>query len=75
MDSIDWQVLTLAFVVMVVGGVRTLKGAFMGSLLIGIVDSFGKFFFPELAMFLMFGLMALILAFRPYGLFSYRGLH
>jgi len=73
--SIDWQVLTLAFVVMVVGGVRTLKGAFMGSLLIGIVDSVGKFFFPELAMFLLFGLMALILAFRPYGLFSYRGLH
>ena len=72
--SIDWQVLTLAFVVMVVGGIRTLKGAFIGSLLIGIIDSLGKFFFPELAMFLMFGVMALILAFRPYGLFSYGGL-
>jgi len=72
--TLDWQVLTLAFVVIVVGGLRTLKGALIGSLLIGIVDSVGIFFFPELAMFLMFGVTALILAFRPKGLIGYGGL-
>ena len=66
--GLDWQILTLALVVMVVGGLRTLQGALVGSLLIGLVDSAGRFFFPELAMFLMFGVMALILAFRPYGI-------
>lgn len=66
--TLDWQILTLALVVMVVGGLRTIQGALVGSLLIGLVDSVGKFFFPELAMFLMFGVMAVILAFRPYGI-------
>lgn len=66
--GLDWAILTLALVVMVVGGLRTLQGALLGSLLIGLVDSVGTFFFPELAMFLIFGVMALILAFRPYGI-------
>ena len=66
--GLDWTILTLALVVMVVGGLRTLQGALLGSLLIGLVDSVGTFFFPELAMFLIFGVMALILAFRPYGI-------
>ena len=66
--DLDWQILTLALVVMVVGGMRSVKGALVGSLVIGLVDSIGKFFFPELAMFLMFGVMALVLAFRPHGI-------
>lgn len=66
--TLDWLVLTLACVVIVVGGLRTLQGALLASILIGLVDSVGKFFFPELAMFLIFGAMALILALRPYGL-------
>ncbi len=65
---LDWQILTLALVVMVVGGLRTIQGALVGSLLIGLVYSVGIFFFPELSMFLIFGVMALILAFRPYGI-------
>lgn len=66
--GLDLQVLTMALVVMVVGGLRTLKGALLGSLLIGLVDSLGKFFFPEFHMFLIFGVMAVVLAFRPYGI-------
>jgi Cu/Ag efflux pump CusA len=41
----DWQILAMALVVMVVGGLRTLQGVLLGSLLIGLVDSVGKFFF------------------------------
>lgn len=67
--GLDLQILTMALVVMVVGGLRTLKGALLGSLLIGLVFHIGTFFFPELAMFLIFGVMALVLAFRPYGIF------
>jgi len=66
--DMDWLILTLALVVMVVGGLRTIQGALVGGLLIGLVDSLGRFFFPELSMFLIFGVMALILAFRPYGI-------
>lgn len=66
--GLDLQVLTMALVVMVVGGLTTLKGALLGSLLIGLVDSVGKFFFPEFHMFLIFGVMAVVLAFRPYGI-------
>lgn len=66
--TLDWQVLALALVVMVVGGLRTLKGVLLGSLLIGLVDSIGKFFFPELAMFLIFGAMAFVLVLRPSGI-------
>jgi branched-chain amino acid transport system permease protein len=66
--GLDWQILAMALVVMVVGGLRTLQGALLGSLLIGLVDSVGKFFFPEFAIFLIFGVMAVILAFRPYGI-------
>jgi branched-chain amino acid transport system permease protein len=55
-------------IVLVVGG-ASVRGALLGSLLIGLVDNFGKFLLPELAMFLLFGLMALILAVKPQGLF------
>ena len=66
--TLDWQVLALALVVMVVGGLRTLHGVLVGSLLIGLVDSIGKFFFPELAMFLIFGAMAFVLVLKPSGI-------
>lgn len=66
--TLDWQVLSLALVVIVVGGLRTVEGAFLGSLLVGLLYSIGIFFFPELAMFLIFGIMALVLGFKPYGI-------
>lgn len=64
----DWNILLLAMIILVVGG-ATIRGALLGSLLIGLVDNFGKLLLPELAMFLLFGLMALILAIKPQGLF------
>jgi branched-chain amino acid transport system permease protein len=64
----DWNILLLGMIVLVVGGI-TIRGALLGSLLIGLVDNFGKLLLPELAMFLLFGLMALILAVKPEGLF------
>lgn len=66
----DFDVLPLAFVVVIVGGLGSLKGAFVGSLLVGLLDNFGKALFPELSYFTLFAPMALILAVRPTGLFG-----
>ena len=46
------------------------KGAFVGSLLVGLIDNFGKALFPELSLFTLFAPMAIILAIRPKGLFG-----
>jgi branched-subunit amino acid ABC-type transport system permease component len=59
-----------AFIVAVIGGLGSLKGAFLGALIIGILSAFGTRFFPTFDMFLTFILMAVILIFRPQGLFG-----
>ena len=66
----DFEVLPYAFVVVIVGGLGSLPGAMVGSLLVGLLDNFGKALFPELAYFTLFAPMALILAIRPTGLFG-----
>ena len=68
----DFEVLLLAFVVVIVGGLGSLKGAFVGGVLVGCLDNFGKALFPELAYFTIFAPMAVILAVRPAGLFGLR---
>jgi branched-chain amino acid transport system permease protein len=68
----DFEILLLAFVVVIVGGLGSLKGAFFGALLVGLLDNFGKALFPELALFTIFAPMAFILAVRPTGLFGAR---
>jgi branched-chain amino acid transport system permease protein len=68
----DFEILLLAFVVVIVGGLGSLKGAFLGALLVGLLDNFGKVLLPELALFTIFAPMALILAVRPTGLFGAR---
>jgi branched-chain amino acid transport system permease protein len=68
----DFEILLLAFVVVIIGGLGSLKGAFFGALLVGLLDTFGKTLFPELALFTVFAPMALILAVRPTGLFGAR---
>jgi branched-chain amino acid transport system permease protein len=68
----DFEVLLLAFVVVIIGGLGSLKGAFIGGLLVGCLDNFGKALFPEFALFTIFAPMALILAVRPTGLFGVR---
>jgi len=68
----DFDVLPLAFVVVIVGGLGSLRGALIGSLRVGLLDNFGKALFPELSYFTLFAPMALILAIRPTGLFGRR---
>lgn len=68
----DFEILLLAFVVVIVGGLGSLKGAFFGALLVGLLDNFGKALFPGLAYFTIFAPMAVILAVRPTGLFGAR---
>jgi branched-chain amino acid transport system permease protein len=59
-----------AFVVAVIGGLGSLKGAFLGALIIGLLSSFGTRFIPSFDMFLTFILMAAILLWRPQGFFG-----
>jgi branched-chain amino acid transport system permease protein len=68
----DFEILLLAFVVVIIGGLGSLKGAFFGGLLVGLLDNFGKALFPQAAMFTIFAPMAIILAVRPSGLFGAR---
>jgi branched-chain amino acid transport system permease protein len=62
-------VLIICFVVVVIGGIGSIKGALVASLLIGVVDTFGKVLVPEAAGVLVYVMMALILLWRPDGLF------
>ena len=66
----DFEILPYAFVVVIVGGMGSLKGALIGSLMVGLLDNFGKALFPELSYFTLFAPMAAILAIRPTGLFG-----
>jgi branched-chain amino acid transport system permease protein len=59
-----------AFVVAVIGGLGSLKGAFLGALVIGLLSSFGTRFVPAFDMFLTFILMAAVLLWRPQGFFG-----
>jgi branched-chain amino acid transport system permease protein len=59
-----------AFVVAVIGGLGSLKGAFLGALIIGLLSSFGTRFIPTFDMFLIFILMAAVLIWRPQGFFG-----
>jgi len=68
--GVDFEILPYAFVVVIVGGLGSLQGAIVGSLMVGLLDNFGKALFPELAYFTLFAPMALILAVRPTGLFG-----
>ena len=68
--GMDLDVLVLAIVVIIVGGLGSMKGAFLGSIIVACLDNFGKAFFPELAMFTIFAPMAIILALKPTGLWG-----
>lgn len=66
----DLDILLLTLVIIIIGGQGSLKGAFVGSLIVGMMDNFGKALFPELSLFMIFAPMAVILAVRPQGLFG-----
>jgi branched-chain amino acid transport system permease protein len=63
-------VLIICFVVVVIGGIGSIRGALLAALLIGVVDTFGKVLLPQAAGVLVYVLMALILLWKPDGLFK-----
>jgi branched-chain amino acid transport system permease protein len=62
------SVLILSFVVVVIGGIGSIKGAFLGALLVGIADTFGKVLLPGFASAIVYAVMAAVLLWRPRGL-------
>ncbi|MCK6422313.1 MAG: branched-chain amino acid ABC transporter permease [Aquabacterium sp.] len=64
------SVLIICFVVVVIGGIGSIRGALLASLLIGVVDTFGTVLLPQAAGVLVYVLMALILLWKPSGLFK-----
>lgn len=64
----DFEIALLAFVVVTVGGLGSIKGAFYASLLVGLVDNFGTAWFPQLSLFTIIAPMVIVLALRPTGL-------
>jgi branched-chain amino acid transport system permease protein len=68
--GMDIEILIPAFIVVVIGGMGSLRGAFVASLFVGLVDTFGKAYFPDLALFLIYLLMVVVLLTRPNGLFG-----
>src|ERR1700675_423740 len=68
--GMDSEILIPAFIVIVIGGMGSLRGAFVGSLLIGIADTFGKAYFQSIALFLIYLAMTAVLLIRPQALFG-----
>jgi branched-chain amino acid transport system permease protein len=66
----DSEILVYSLAVVIIGGRGSLAGAALGSLAVALLSNFGQIWFPELAYFVIFGPMALLLAFRPHGLFG-----
>ena len=64
------SVLIICFVVVVIGGIGSVRGALVAAVLIGVVDTFGKVLLPQAAGVLVYVLMALILLWKPDGLFK-----
>lgn len=68
--GMDADILIPAFIVTVIGGMGSLRGAFIGSLLVGIADTFGKAYLQSIALFLIYLAMTFVLLVRPQGLFG-----
>ncbi|MFB4202566.1 MULTISPECIES: branched-chain amino acid ABC transporter permease [Arhodomonas] len=66
----DFEILTIALFVVVIGGLGSLLGSAVGAVIVGLIDSFGRAYFSELSMFLLSGTVILVLAFRTQGLFG-----
>lgn len=70
--GMDVSIIILVLIVVVVGGLGSLKGVIVGSLLVGFADTFGKILLPQFAMMMIYLVMALVLIFRPSGLMPAR---
>lgn len=70
--TMDMEILIVTLLVVVIGGMGSLKGALVASVLVGEADTFGKAYFPEGTMFIIYLVMLGVLLFRPTGLFGLR---
>ncbi|MFT8246784.1 ABC transporter permease [Roseomonas sp. BN140053] len=70
--GMDVGILIPAFIVIVIGGMGSLRGALVGSLLVGQADTLGRVYLPDLQLFLIYLLMIAVLLWRPQGLFGLR---
>jgi branched-chain amino acid transport system permease protein len=68
--GMDFDLLPLAFVVVIIGGMGSLKGALVGAIVVGMIDNYGKALVPELSYFTLFAPMILVLALKPTGLYG-----
>lgn len=66
----ELDILLLSFVVVIIGGLGSLQGAFIGAVIVGLLDSVGKALLPDFALFTLFVPMAVLLVLRPTGLFG-----
>lgn len=68
--GMDIEILIPAFIVVVIGGMGSLRGALVASLFVGLVDTFGKAYFPDFSLFVIYLLMVVVLLARPQGIFG-----
>lgn len=66
----EWDILVLALVVVIIGGLGSLEGAILGSIIVGLLDAYGRWMLPEFSYFVLFGPMAILLLFRATGIFG-----
>jgi branched-chain amino acid transport system permease protein len=64
------DIIVLSFAVVVIGGLGSLPGAALGAVIVGMVRSLSVYYWPEVELFVIYFVMAMVLAFRPRGLFS-----
>jgi branched-chain amino acid transport system permease protein len=69
----EWEILIYALVVVIFGGLGSLEGAMIGALIVGLLDAYGRWLLPEFSYFVLFGPMAILLLFRPQGIFGTKG--
>ena len=68
--GMDLNIIAEAFVVVVIGGMGSVAGAFVAAILISVLNAFAVLFFPQISLILPFVVMAIVLIVRPYGLFG-----
>jgi branched-chain amino acid transport system permease protein len=66
----EWEMLIIALVVVIVGGLGSLEGVMIGALIVGLLDAYGRWLLPEFSYFVLFGPMAVLLLLRPRGIFG-----
>lgn len=72
--GIDLELGLYAFIVVIVGGLGSIRGTFVASLLVAFIDNFSKALFPAVSMFAIFLLLVVVIAIKPTGLFGRRAL-